>query len=249
MYALAYLLGLILEQQAIYGSPAQPTCVLERGAFCILDAGMEVQEGRVNDEERIIIYASHSPRQAAMLTFATGCLTLSSESPRLVGYSPYTPSEGRIYLKLVFQVADDCVLTVLAPSNHDADRDLLGLSIMLPIVRLCQERPCAGVRLLDVVPRRLRSHWFSPRRASQPTTEWPGPSGPAPAREDLQGQSQPDPSAPEDNGGSGRAHFNTQTGQRVRTPYVQGPHIPGGVRPAQPQDVPRRCRPPTCPPL
>jgi hypothetical protein len=159
----AFLLGVASQQQAVYESSAQSTCALEREVFCILDAGMEIEEQSEGGEQTIRIYAAHSPSQAATLSYATGCRASRAVSPWLVGYSPYDPEGGRIYLKLVFKVADECFLTVSAPSYLDRESNLLGLSIMLPIVRLCQERPCSGLRLLDIVPQRLRSHWFSRR--------------------------------------------------------------------------------------
>jgi RHS repeat-associated protein len=38
--------------------------------------------------------------------------------------------------------------------------------------------------------------------------------------------------------GIGRAHFNKVTGEYVPTPHVQGPGVPGGVRPALPWEIP-----------
>jgi RHS repeat-associated protein len=42
---------------------------------------------------------------------------------------------------------------------------------------------------------------------------------------------------------TGRPHVNRETGQAVPTPHVQGRDIPGGVRPAEPHEVPQWCRP------
>ncbi|MFZ0748639.1 MAG: RHS repeat-associated core domain-containing protein, partial [Pyrinomonadaceae bacterium] len=39
--------------------------------------------------------------------------------------------------------------------------------------------------------------------------------------------------------GTGRSHFNKVTGRDVPTPHIQGPRIPGGVRPARPGEGPR----------
>lgn len=39
---------------------------------------------------------------------------------------------------------------------------------------------------------------------------------------------------------TGRAYTNKQTGERVPTPHTQGRDIPGGVRPASPNGIPRR---------
>jgi hypothetical protein len=159
----AILLGIISSQPPVYESPAQPTCALERGVFCVLDHGMEIEERSEGGEERVTIYAGRLPEQAATLSYPIQCRALSADSPQLVGYSPFDRTGGRIYLKLIFRVAEECFLTVSAPSYLDRESNLLGLSIVLPIVRLCQESPCSGPRLLDVVPERLKRHWFSRR--------------------------------------------------------------------------------------
>jgi hypothetical protein len=44
----------------------------------------------------------------------------------------------------------------------------------------------------------------------------------------------------------GRGHINRQTGEEVPTPHVQGRSVPGGVRPAEPHEIPKRCTPDTC---
>jgi hypothetical protein len=36
----------------------------------------------------------------------------------------------------------------------------------------------------------------------------------------------------------GQPHFNKLLGEYVPTPHVQGPGIPGGVRPAYPWEIP-----------
>lgn len=38
---------------------------------------------------------------------------------------------------------------------------------------------------------------------------------------------------------TGRPHFNKETGQYIPTPHTQGPSIPGGVRPALPNAIPK----------
>jgi hypothetical protein len=40
---------------------------------------------------------------------------------------------------------------------------------------------------------------------------------------------------------TGKPHFNKKTGQMVPTPHVQGPSIEGGVRAAEPWEIPRGC--------
>jgi hypothetical protein len=37
---------------------------------------------------------------------------------------------------------------------------------------------------------------------------------------------------------TGSPHFNKVLGEDVPTPHVQGPGIPGGVRPAEPEEIP-----------
>ena len=43
-------------------------------------------------------------------------------------------------------------------------------------------------------------------------------------------------------GSSGAAHRNKQTKQKIPTPHVQGKTIPGGVRPAKPNEIPNNKR-------
>lgn len=38
---------------------------------------------------------------------------------------------------------------------------------------------------------------------------------------------------------TGKSHTNKQTGERIPTPHTQGKDIPGGVRPADPSEIPR----------
>lgn len=159
---LSYLLALAPSGTAPE-SPISPECVIDRGAFCVLDAGMEVRELSRSGETQISIYPGHSPEQAATISFPSQCRGSSAASPRLVGYSPYNPDEGRIYLTLIFRASNGCFLTVSAPSYLDRESSLMGLSLVLGLVRLCEERPCSGVRLMDVVPHRLRRSWFSRR--------------------------------------------------------------------------------------
>jgi hypothetical protein len=40
----------------------------------------------------------------------------------------------------------------------------------------------------------------------------------------------------------GKAHRNTLTGQSVAPPHTQGKNIPGGVRPALPNEMPKKLR-------
>jgi hypothetical protein len=160
------ILPLLLEltvQGTMGESPTNPDCAAIYGAFCIVDAGMNVDSALHNGGTRLTIYAWHSPEQAARLSFSNQCLGLSNASPRLVGYSPYDPADGRIYLTLIFKVNDECFLTLSAPSFLDRESNLGGLSISLGLVRLCQERPCSGTRLMDVVPMRFHRAWFSRR--------------------------------------------------------------------------------------
>lgn len=159
----ASLLTALAAQQAVYESPASPTCGLDRGIFCVLDHGMEIEERAQDGEESLTIYAARLPEQAAIVSYTTPCRALRADSPRLAGYSPYEQRSDRIYLKLVFRLAEGCFLTVTAPSYLDRQKSLLGLSIALPIIRLCEHRPCSGRPLQDVVPQRLRNHWFSRR--------------------------------------------------------------------------------------
>ena len=156
---LSYLLTAL--QAAVVESPPVQNCAIDRGAFCILDAGMELRELSRSGETRITIYPGHSPEQAATVTFPGQCRRSRPASPHLAGYSAYDPKEGRIYLTLLFKVGDGCVLTVSAPSFLDRESSLMGLSIALGLVRLCEERPCSGARLVDVVPERLSRSWFS----------------------------------------------------------------------------------------
>jgi len=39
---------------------------------------------------------------------------------------------------------------------------------------------------------------------------------------------------------TGKGHTNSLTGTNVDTPHTQGRNIPGGVRPAEPHEVPKR---------
>jgi RHS repeat-associated protein len=45
---------------------------------------------------------------------------------------------------------------------------------------------------------------------------------------------------------TGKGHYNKETGEVVETPHVQGRDIPGGVRPARPDELPKRCTPTIC---
>lgn len=144
-----------------FESPISPNCAIDGGAFCILDAGMELRELSQSGETRITIYPSHSFGQAATVSFSSRCRGSSAISPRLGGYSPYNSNRGRVYLTLIFELSDSCTLTVSAPSYLDQDNSLMGLSLVLGLVRLCEERPCSGRRLMDIVPQRLRRSWFS----------------------------------------------------------------------------------------
>jgi hypothetical protein len=159
---LSYLLATAPPGIAIE-SPVIRNCAIDRGVFCVLDAGMEVRELSQSGETRITIYPGHSPEQAATVSFPDRCRGSRATSPHLAGYSPYDPDGGRIYLTLLVEVSDECFLTVSAPSYLDRESSLMGLSIVLGLVRLCEERPCSGARLMDVVPQRLRDNWFSRR--------------------------------------------------------------------------------------
>jgi hypothetical protein len=151
------------SQSAQIESPIVNNCIVAQRAFCILDAGMEVREVVRGGYTQITVYAGHSPEQAATVSFPQQCATSRAALPHLVGYSAYDPREGRIYLTLIFKINDRCSLTVSAPSFLDRESSLMGLSIVLGLVRICERRPCSGRSLIDAVPQRLRRSWFSRR--------------------------------------------------------------------------------------
>jgi hypothetical protein len=144
--------------------PIVRSCAIDHGAFCVLDAGMEVREASRSGETQITVHPGHSPEQAATVAFPTvQCRRSLAHSPHLAGYSAYDPRDGRIYMKLIFKLSGTCSLTVSAPSFLDRESSLMGLSIILGLVRLCEERPCSGSRLMDLIPDRLSRSWFSRR--------------------------------------------------------------------------------------
>lgn len=151
------------HQDILIESPTVQNCAIDRGAFCILDAGMEIREQSHSGETQITIYPGHSPEQAATVTFTSQCRWSRAASPHLTGYSAYDPREGRIYLTISIKISDRCSLTVSAPSFLDRESSLMGLSIALGLVRLCEERPCSGPSLMKVIPQRLRRSWFARR--------------------------------------------------------------------------------------
>jgi hypothetical protein len=158
-----YYLSAAISQQPAFESPVAPNCALRNGPICVLDAGMEISQTRQATGTTIAIYAAHSPEQTAFVSVPNGCRRMGSESPQLAGVSPYVPRGGRVYLELVFKLGRRCFITLSAPSYFDQEDNLLGLSLSLGLIQLCQQRPCSGIKLMEVVPPRLRRSWFSRR--------------------------------------------------------------------------------------
>jgi hypothetical protein len=150
-----FLLAAVSQPQLVE-SPVIQGCALDRGTICILDAGMVLTETIGGDETRITLHPERSAGQVATVTLSRSCRSRLAADPWLMGYSPSVPDRDRILMKLVFRVGKDCFLTLTAPSYMDREQSLIGYSVALGLVRLCEERPCAGRSLLDIVPQRLR---------------------------------------------------------------------------------------------
>ena len=157
---IAGFLGILLgvTQPPVFESPIRPTCALTPGAFCIREAGMEIDS---QVERTAIVYAGHTPEEPFILTWSSGCSAPADDEPRLVGYSPYARRNGAIYLDLIFRLNEACFLTLSARSRYDPRSTRSGLSLGLGLVTTCPDLPCSGSRLMDLVARRLRESWFA----------------------------------------------------------------------------------------
>ena len=150
----------LLFYQAVFESPIAPNCALRQGPICVRDAGLEVERTHSDHGVRIAVYAAHSPEQTAFIYVPNNCRRETVNSIHLAGVDPHILDGGRIFLELTFQVNRNCFIKLAAPSYLDREDNLMGLSLSLGLVRVCQRQPCLGVNMMDIVPARLRRTWF-----------------------------------------------------------------------------------------
>jgi hypothetical protein len=143
-------------------SPVISKCLINRGAYCILDAGEEARNRSDSREDRISLIATNSPEQEVTITSTKECSRSVATSPVIAGYSPYSLRNGIGLITVIFSLGNRCFVTVSAPAKQEHDDSLLGLSLGLGLTVACEARPCSveGRKLMEFVPEGIRDQWF-----------------------------------------------------------------------------------------